>query len=198
MNQRLVNGIKTTIFMAVLSVILIMGVAYLHQATEPRVKLNEKFFLQQAIMKVSGTPLPDDANEVVSWFEQNAKQIDTNQVWSVKKDDFAEPIVVYFVQGRGLWGKIKAVAGVNPNDKSFTGVHFLEQNETPGLGARITEDWFCNQLIGKRSPLKLQPEGTRSVAIDEIDGVTGATITSQAVRDMLNSISALKGEAQGE
>jgi Na+-translocating ferredoxin:NAD+ oxidoreductase RnfG subunit len=36
------------------------------------------------------------------------------------------------------------------------------------------------------------------VAIDEIDGVTGATITSQAVRDMLNSISALKGEAQGE
>jgi Na+-translocating ferredoxin:NAD+ oxidoreductase RnfG subunit len=66
----------------------------------------------------------------------------------------------------------------------------VRHNETPGLGARIDEAWFLRQLAGRRPPLSLAPEGTRSPEPGRIDAITGATITSAAVRDILNRTAA--------
>ena len=68
----------------------------------------------------------------------------------------------------------------------MTGIDFIAQNETPGLGARIEESWFKDQFIGKTPPFTLVDEGTQNKASNEIDGITGATYTSRYVRDMVN------------
>jgi Na+-translocating ferredoxin:NAD+ oxidoreductase RnfG subunit len=52
-------------------------------------------------------------------------------------------------------------------------------NETPGFGTRCSEDAFTSQFIGKSLPLTLG---------DDVDAVSGATVTSQAVVDALNSL----------
>ena len=64
-------------------------------------------------------------------------------------------------------------------------VEFIKQNETPGLGARIAEEWFKEQFRGKMGPFVLVPEGTAE-AEKELDAITGATRTSNFVLEMIN------------
>ncbi len=61
----------------------------------------------------------------------------------------------------------------------------MKQNETPGLGARITEKWFKEQFRGKSAPFTMAAEGT-SEKPGELDAITGATKTSQAVLRIVN------------
>ncbi len=78
--------------------------------------------------------------------------------------------------------------GLDPTLQHFTGIAFVRQNETPGLGARITEPWYGEQIKHKTGGLRLVSEGTGSSDAAEIDAITGATITSKAVRDILNTL----------
>jgi Na+-transporting NADH:ubiquinone oxidoreductase subunit C len=95
---------------------------------------------------------------------------------------------VHIRTGAGLWGTITAAVGLDDSGRAVSGISFLKQNETPGLGARIDEPWFKAQFKGKTGPFRMVPEGTRSTAPDEFDAITGATVTSTAVRDMLNGM----------
>lgn len=56
-------------------------------------------------------------------------------------------------------------------------------SQTPGLGQRCEEETFTSQFIGKKAPLMLG---------EDIDAVTSATITSQAVVDAVNSLYEMK------
>jgi Na+-transporting NADH:ubiquinone oxidoreductase subunit C len=101
----------------------------------------------------------------------------------------AEPTkgYVFIREGAGLWGTIVAAVGLDSELEHITGVAFLRQNETPGLGARITEEWFTTQFVGKQGPLTMVPEG-EPAGETEFDAITGATITATAVQDLVNAV----------
>jgi len=90
----------------------------------------------------------------------------------------------FIVRGEGYSSTIETLVGVDPKGK-ITGVRVVSQQETPGLGARITEvkpgeesPWFTRQFKGKRfNQLGLRTEG------GEIDAITGATVSSAAVAE---------------
>ncbi len=191
MNPRLKEGLRTAGFMFGLTLVVITCVSALQLATAARVERNAALFLQRAVMEVSGVPVPQDAAAVGDWFRRS---VDAEPAAAPTRFRVRDPetgavrAMVYRRQGRGLWGLITAVVGVDPERRTFRQIRFLVQNETPGLGARITEAWFTHQIEGKTGPFVLKPEGTRSAAPTEIDGITGATITSVAVRDMLNGL----------
>ena len=63
------------------------------------------------------------------------------------------------------------------NDGAITGVSVIDHGETPGLGAKSTEDAWRAQFAGQTSGLALDKKG------GEIAPLTGATITSQAIVD---------------
>jgi Na+-transporting NADH:ubiquinone oxidoreductase subunit C len=84
-----------------------------------------------------------------------------------------------------LWGEIESVVGVEKDLKTLTGIEFIEQNETPGLGGRITEGWFKEQFRGKRWPLEVVPEG-EPAGDQEFQAITGATNTTNGVKGILN------------
>ena len=92
------------------------------------------------------------------------------------------------IGGPGLWGQIEGVAGLNSDLDRLTGVDFTVQIETPGLGGRIVELWFREQFRGKTGPLSRVPERTEGEGANQFDAITGATITSTAVEDMLNRV----------
>lgn len=83
----------------------------------------------------------------------------------------------------GYNGFIRIIVGIDP-DGVIKGVRILEHQETPGLGAKISEvkpgekdPWFLRQFAGKRG---------QAVAVKRgIDAITGATITSAAVADAI-------------
>jgi electron transport complex protein RnfG len=81
--------------------------------------------------------------------------------------------------GRGMWGDIQIAGGIDL-DYRLTGLRVLEQSETPGLGSRIIELNFLDQFTGlKADEVKIEKYGGR------VDAITGATISSRAVTDIV-------------
>jgi Na+-translocating ferredoxin:NAD+ oxidoreductase subunit G len=94
--------------------------------------------------------------------------------------------LVYY--GNGFAGKIKIIAGITPELNKITALEILDQVETPGLGTKITEDPFKGQFNG----LDLVPKitwvkGAPPSASNEIQAITGATISSKAIVDIINA-----------
>jgi len=97
------------------------------------------------------------------------------------------------VGGPGFWGPIQGMVGLAPDAGSVIGLAFYRHSETPGLGGRITEDWFSRQfkdlplfpIEGDRNIFYLRPEGTGK-SPNELDAITGASNTSSAVEAFLN------------
>jgi len=201
LNTRLREGVRTVFFMTALSIVSIACVSALYLATAARVNRNADLFLQRAVMAVAGVPVPTDAAAVARWFGESVEASPADKPTRFRIRDASTREVkalAYVCSGRGLWGTITAVVGMTPDRSAFLEVRILDQNETPGLGARVAEPWFMRQTAGKRAPLRLVPEGTRSERADEIDAITGATISSAAVRDMLNRLAAEDPSAEGE
>jgi electron transport complex protein RnfG len=87
---------------------------------------------------------------------------------------------VFVVYSKGYGGDIQITVGVN-NDGKITGVKIGENNETPGLGSKASEEPFKSQFenVTPQGPLKLV-KGKRAEP-GEIDAISGATVTSKAV-----------------
>ena len=102
-----------------------------------------------------------------------------------------EQAYVIPVVGRGLWGGLWGYIAVNEAKDKVLGTYFYHESETAGLGARIGEKWFQEQFIGK--PI-FGEDGNVALTVvkagsaqkdNEVDGVTGATLTSNGVAAMV-------------
>jgi Na+-transporting NADH:ubiquinone oxidoreductase subunit C len=99
----------------------------------------------------------------------------------------------FLVGGMGFWDRIEAVVVLTPDLKQILNVQFMDQKETPGLGARIEEPWFTDQFKGLTVAWDA-PQDERIVvgassdpnARNRVDGITGATQTSMALMRFLN------------
>ena len=85
------------------------------------------------------------------------------------------------MQGNGLWGPIWGYLAVAADGKTVVGATFGHKSETPGLGGEITTEKFQNQFAGKQ----IMDNG-RPVPV-EFDAITGATKTSNGVKEMIDS-----------
>lgn len=106
-----------------------------------------------------------------------------------------ETKVVVPVKGAGLWGGLWGYIAVNADGETVYGTYFSHESETAGLGARIAEQWFQDSFKGKKifangsdeialSVVKKGKEGNLAPE-NYVDGVTGATLTSNGVNDMI-------------
>lgn len=96
------------------------------------------------------------------------------------------------MSGAGLWGSIWGYLAVEAEGSTIYGAEFDHAGETPGLGAEIAETPFKGQFKGKslfrdgefRSIAVVKP-GRTVANRDYVDGISGGTITSQGVDNML-------------
>lgn len=86
---------------------------------------------------------------------------------------------------KGYGGNIELMVGIS-NDGKVQGIKILSQSETPGLGANSTQPAFYGQFKGKSIEKELQVTKTSSAQDNEIQAITGATITSKAVTRGVN------------
>ena len=97
------------------------------------------------------------------------------------------------VYGAGLWGPIWGYIAVNDDGNTIYGANFSHEGETPGLGARITEQSFQDEFKDKhlfvdgefKSVAVLKKGQKATNGAEQIDALTGATITSRGVSDMM-------------
>ena len=98
------------------------------------------------------------------------------------------------VYGMGLWGSINGYVAINADKSTVFGTYFDHESETAGLGAEIKDNRaWQNQFQGKKlfaqDPNKIALAVSKKVEdpSTQVDGITGATLTSNGVTEMLQT-----------
>ena len=108
----------------------------------------------------------------------------------VKNDDAGKPeMIVLPIQGYGLWGTIYGFLTLEGDMNTIKGISFYEHKETPGLGARIEEPKWRAMWTGIHS---YDENGAVATGVatsgpkeNWVDGISGATLTSRGVSNMI-------------
>lgn len=113
-------------------------------------------------------------------------------LYVVKDGDKVQAYVIP-VWGQGLWSALYGYLSLDADGKTIKNLVFYKEGETPGLGKRITEPWFQEQFEGKQY---LGPDGkvtftvgrpsqTKNENPNAVNGISGSTITSRGVGNMI-------------
>jgi len=115
-------------------------------------------------------------------------EMNGHTVFEARAEDGSQVGWVVPARGQGFAGRIEVLVGLDLDVGRITGIYVLEQKETPGLGDYITDEarfrrWYRDQPTDKPlEVVKTEPNpGT-----GKIKALTGATISSDAVTDIVN------------
>jgi len=166
----------------------------------------------KAALEAAGKKLGDTPDEVCSkydqvWASKSKKtpvsdQITEGDITGIKyrekfshvyvmKDEDGKHVSKYVfpVRGKGLWSMMKGYLAVEPDFQTVAGLTFYEQGETPGLGGEIMNPGWKAKWPGKKiyngDAVALKVIKGVGTSEYEVDGLSGATITSNGVSSML-------------
>ena len=139
----------------------------------------------------------DEKQEEGGFKVENKNLSDSNRPLYVAETPDGTKYVIPMT-GAGLWGGIWGYVALDDDCETVYGTYFSHESETAGLGARITEKWFQDLFQGK----KIHPDGdNQKVALSVVkkgsneekqlnpanfvNGITGATLTSNGVNEMI-------------
>ena len=167
--------------------------------TAPYRKANADADRKRNILAVLEVPCPEkvSSEELVGIFKTNVREENAGELelYRYAPDDTGdkETVAVHF-EGPGLWGSIKGFLALDRDMRTIRGVTFYEQEETPGLGGEIASDWFRKAFVGKKivdaagKPGIIIKGGGQTNAVNEVDTISGATMTCDKVEELLNNV----------
>lgn len=108
---------------------------------------------------------------------------------------------IFTESSKGYGGDVSVMTAIKP-DGTVAGVAILDvSGETPGLGQNAAKESFFSQYIGLKKGVSVLKNGAKAEN-NEVDAVTGATITStavtRAVNTALDNFEKVKGATVGE
>lgn len=94
------------------------------------------------------------------------------------------------IQGNGLWGMIYGFITLDKDLNTIKGISFYQHKETPGLGALIEEPqwrakWDGIKMYNQAGQVATGVTKAGSPKENWVDGISGATLTSRGVSDMV-------------
>lgn len=100
--------------------------------------------------------------------------------------------IVLPIYGQGMWATIHGFLSIGADFATIEGVSFYEHGETPGIGDRFLEpDWLA-QWQGQRAfdddrrvAVRIGAGDASTVPSGAIDAITGATVTTSAIEDLV-------------
>ena len=172
------------ILIAIVAVLLAVTALWL-QPFQDRNKKNEK-----RINILTAAGIPDVTAKNAAWLfekhctasfllDENGNPTDNDEGMPVFVIDRQTSVIP--MQGNGLWGPIWGYLAIAADGKTVVGATFGHKSETPGLGGEITTEKFQGQFAGK------QVMGNGNPIPIEFDAITGATKTSNGVKEMIDN-----------
>tara|TARA_B100000927_G_C16431328_1_gene455702 strand:+ start:131 stop:904 length:774 start_codon:yes stop_codon:yes gene_type:complete len=98
------------------------------------------------------------------------------------------------IRGYGLWGTLYGYISIEEDFNTISGIEFYDHKETPGLGAEVDNPKWKSSWKGKKiykdnqvalKVIKGKVETSDNLAAYKVDGLSGATITSRGVSNMV-------------
>ena len=185
----------TIIYSAILVVIVAFLLAFVSQSLKSKQDANVALDVKKQILYSLNIRGLDGAEAEAKYAEvvKQEGESDGQKIYQCAVD--GKNIVVVSMKGMGLWGGISGYLAIEEKDNQFYvyGAYFNHESETAGLGAEIKDSQaWQEKFIGKRINVKDAPEVALSVVkkVDDpetqVDCVTGATLTSNGVNDMIH------------
>lgn len=177
------------VFMILITSFFTLILALINANTIDLIQQQEALNIQRSILYVFDIPFdPDDDDAVLALYKDKitTEEIDNRQGFSYYDDGQLIGYAFEF-DGTGLWGTITGHVAMSPSFDRLLGLNFIAHSETPGLGGRIDEEVYKEQFRN------LVPAQADSAVIyspangSNVDAITGATLTSNSVKDMLNT-----------
>ena len=179
------------IYSAILVVIVAFLLAFVYQALKPMQDANVALDVKKQIhysLNIRGLDGQEAENKYAEVVLTEVEK-DGVKYYGCKID--GQTKYVFPLKGMGLWGGISAFVSVNDDLNTIYGAYFNHESETAGLGAEIKDSQAWQELFqGKKI---FDENGNTAIAVvkkvenpaSEVDCVTGATLTSNGVSDML-------------
>ena len=189
----------------------ILAAAQVQATASNAVELYERYILEEIVIDPQGEVIGLYKNGAFETGDVRAFYLDLKkeQYNQAVGRDFKMPLYyadingqkMYIIPllGKGLWGPIYGNIALGEDFNTIVGASFGHDKETPGLGAEIDQDFFQEQFIGK----KIMDENGNFVSVQVVrggaamlpasrqvhgvDAISGGTITSNGVSEMLES-----------
>jgi Na+-transporting NADH:ubiquinone oxidoreductase subunit C len=149
------------------------------------------FITSQYVIK-SGKVVSEDATAAFNIDMAKAIKIDPSErevpLYVAERDGGKYYILP--LRGKGLWGPVWGFISLESDGETVFGATFGHKSETPGLGAEISTDAFMSQFKGKtldeaNFTIYVVKKGKGMYPNSDVDGISGGTITSDGVNDMI-------------
>lgn len=174
---------------------LLLVVAYL--ATIEPIRAHKAQVLADGVREVLA--LPADAPYEERWWsggrlvaERPAGADDLDRIWFARRPDGSVGWAVV-AEGNGFADRIRLIFGWDPVAGRLLALKVLESKETPGLGDAVAADGpasfrarFTGVAVSETTPVKGVKADATPNAPNEVDTVTGATVSSRAVVKIVN------------
>lgn len=179
------------IYSTILVVVVAFLLAFVFQALKPMQDANVALDVKKQILyslnirDVDGAAAEAKYSEVV----KSEESVDGHLFYACEID--GQPKYVFPLKGMGLWGGISGFLSVDADKNTVYGAYFNHESETAGLGAEIKDSQAWQELF--RGKKIFAEDGTVALAVvkkvehpaTQVDAITGATLTSNGVSDML-------------
>lgn len=190
------DSIHTFVYAAVMGTVFSLLLTGAGRFTAPYREANEKAEKVSNILRVLGISVDPaaSADDLLTLFDEKvqAHESESLTIYMYRDDDNALQAAAVPFHGPGLWGAIEGILSLEPDMKTIREISFYKQEETPGLGGEIGSSWFQDQFKGKSIEDANGKAGMRvrngASGPNEVDAITGATMTCDKVEAMLNDM----------
>ena len=191
------DNLHTLLYAVVMGLICATALTGVDRFTAERKQANAKAEKIRNILGVLGVRFDSDASseELVKIFAENVHVESRGELttYTYQLSGGNSNVQAVPFAGPGLWGPIKGFLALDVDKETIVGISFYEQEETPGLGGEISSQWFRRQFEGRtirdiagKPGIRIRRDG--ATAPNEVDAITGATMTCEKVEAMLNVV----------
>ena len=189
------GSLYTICYAAVLGTVCALLLTGVGRLTAESRANNEEAEKARNVLAVLGVPFEEDSSsqELLAVFKENVREEEIGGLAAyVYESKEADRTAAIPLAGPGLWGPVRGYLALAADMKTIRGIAFHEQDETPGLGGQIASGWFRDQFKGKSIEGPAGEVGIRIVrsgakALNEVDAITGATMTCEKVEAIINA-----------
>lgn len=195
----------TVIYATIIVVIVAVMLALVSQVLSPRQEANRLLDQQKQIL-VALNQNYDNTDPAALYLSLVNDTIDVNGAPVFVANIEGNTKYVLKLHGAGLWGGIGGYLALDADKNTIYGINFNHESETPGLGAEIVTEKFRSQFPGKH--IRNAAGEVVSVAVlkagkvadgqEQVDALSGATITCDGVSTMIATNLAEYAEFLGE
>lgn len=181
--------VKTTLSLLVICFITALLLAFVNSVTKDTILQRTKSDAEEKRKQVMTKA--DTFKEINNWQENDGKDI-IKEVYAAYD---GQKLIGYVFNAvpKGYGGDIQVTVGVS-TDNTITGVQIGDNKETPGLGSKARDESFVGQYTDKSIEKEIQVVKRSPSADNEIEAISGATISSRAVTSAVEASAKLGGK----